>query len=78
MSTMENVLFITDLHIGAHVRELDGVYERAVRHGWHVIEVEHEKTTRALKDYIQYWNAAGCIMECAALTKPLEPARAVE
>ncbi len=70
---MVNILFITDLHIGSHIAQLDGVYSRAARHGWHVIEIEHTKTSRPLQDYINYWKPAGCILEGAALMHPINP-----
>ena len=70
---MKTVTFITDLHVGAHVAALEGVYERARRHGWHVVEIEYEHSNRPLADYIRTWKPAGCIFSCAALTKPLSP-----
>ena len=70
---MKTVTFITDLHVGAHVAALEGVYERARTHGWHVVEIEYEHSSRPLADYIRTWKPAGCIFSCSALTKPLSP-----
>ena len=70
---MKTVTFITDLHVGAHVAALEGVYERARTHGWHVVEIEYEHSNRPLSDYIRTWKPAGCIFSCSALTKPLSP-----
>lgn len=60
---MDTVLFITDLHVGAHVPELAGVFDRAAAHRWRVIEIEHARTTRPLRELIERWRPAGCIME---------------
>ena len=70
---MKTVTFITDLHVGAHVAALEGVYERARTYGWHVVEIEYEHSNRPLSDYIRTWKPAGCIFSCSALTKPLSP-----
>lgn len=64
---METVLYFTDLHVGSHVVELEGVYERAAAHRWRVVEVERERTSRSIADFIAHWRPAGCIMECGRL-----------
>ena len=69
---MENVLFITDLHTGSHVIEIAGVFERAVSHGWRVIEIERDRTTRPLGEFAETWKPAGCIMECGKLSEPID------
>lgn len=63
MSGMETVLYITDLHVGAHVQELAGVFDRAHIHRWRVIEIELARTTRPLRELIAQWHPAGCVME---------------
>lgn len=60
---MDTVLFITDLHVGSHVLELAGVFDRAATHRWRVIEIEHARTTRPLRELIERWHPTGCIME---------------
>ena len=69
---METVLFITDLHTGAHVIEISGVFERAARFGWRVIEIERDRTTRPLAEFVRTWRPAGCIMECGKLTDSID------
>ncbi|MBR1870597.1 MAG: substrate-binding domain-containing protein [Kiritimatiellae bacterium] len=69
---METVLFITDLHTGAHVLELAGVFERAAVHGWRVIEVERDRASQPLAESFKTWNPAGCIMECGKLTDAID------
>ena len=70
---MKTVLFLTDLHVGSHVAELEAVYERARDYGWHVVEVEYEHSSRPIGDYVRTWRPDGCIFSCASLTEPLEP-----
>lgn len=70
---MKTILFITDLHVGAHIAAIEGVYERARTYGWHVIEIEYEHSSRPITDYIRTWKPAGCILSCSALMKPLTP-----
>ena len=70
---MKTITFITDLHVGSHVAALEGVYERARAYGWHVVEIEYERTNRPLSDYIRTWNPAGCILSCSSLTEPFAP-----
>lgn len=70
---MQTIAFITDLHVGAHIAAVEGVYERARNYGWHVVEIEYEHSNRPIADYIRTWNPAGCILSCSALTKPLAP-----
>lgn len=62
---MDTVLFITDLHVGAHVPELAGVFDRAFDHHWRVIEIELQRTSRSLQELIRQWRPKGCIMECS-------------
>lgn len=69
---MKTILFITDQHIGAHIKQIAGVFDRAPRYGWRVIEIERERSTRSLSDFIETWHAAGCIIECGGLTEPLD------
>lgn len=70
---MKTVLFLTDLHTGAHVGEIEGIYERARVHGWHVVEVEYEHSNRPISDYVKTWRPDGCIFACSALLTPLAP-----
>ena len=70
---MQTIAFITDLHVGAHIAAVEGVYERARTYGWHVVEIEYEHSNRPIADYIRTWKPAGCILSCSALTKPLAP-----
>ena len=60
---MDTILYITDLHVGAHVAELAGVFDRASAFRWRVIEIEVARTTRPLRELIKQWNPAGCILE---------------
>ena len=60
---METILFITDLHVGSHVEEFAGVYERAAAHRWRVIELELARTSRPLRGLVAQWRPAGCILE---------------
>ncbi|MBE6383136.1 MAG: helix-turn-helix domain-containing protein [Lentisphaerae bacterium] len=69
---MTTVLFITDLHTGTHVLEISGVFERAAEFGWRVIEIERDRTTSPLKDFVDTWNPSGCILECGNLTQPVD------
>lgn len=68
---MDKVLFITDLHTGAHVIEIAGVFERAACYGWRVIEIERNRIMRPLRDFFTTWRPVGCIMECGELTDHL-------
>ena len=61
---MKTVLYITDLHVGSHVAQLSGVFDRARIHHWRVIEVETDRTNRSLPEILALWRPAGCIMEC--------------
>ncbi len=61
---MDTILYITDLHVGSHVVELGGVFDRATAHRWRVIEIEMDRTSRTIPEIISQWNPAGCIMEC--------------
>ncbi len=67
---METILFITDLHIGAQIAKVSGVFSQARRHGWRVIEIERERTTRPLSDFIESWKPVGCIYECSGRESP--------
>ena len=60
---MKTVLFITDLHVGSHVPEFAGVYERAAAHHWRVIELELSRSVRPLRELVAQWKPAGCILE---------------
>ena len=60
---MNTVLFITDLHVGSHVSEFAGVYDRAAAHNWRVIELEIARTVRPLRELVSQWKPAGCILE---------------
>ena len=60
---MDTVLFITDLHVGSHVQEFAGVYERAAAHHWRVIELELSRSVRPLSELVAQWKPAGCILE---------------
>ncbi len=60
---MKTVLFITDLHVGSHVSEFAGVYDRAAAHNWRVIELELARTLRPLRELVSQWKPAGCILE---------------
>jgi len=60
---MDTVLFITDLHVGSHVPEFAGVYDRAAAHNWRVIELELARTVRPLRELVSQWKPAGCILE---------------
>lgn len=62
---MDTVLFITDLHVGAHVPELAGVFDRAFDNRWRVIEIELQRTGRSLSELLKQWRPKGCIMECS-------------
>ncbi len=62
---MKTVLFVTDLHIGAQIEKISGVFERARRLGWRVVEIERERTGRPLSDFVASWHPAGCIVECS-------------
>ncbi len=72
---MDTVLFITDLHTGSHVVTLAGVYARAAAHNWRVIEIERDRTTRPLREFVATWRPVGCIMECGKLTEPVDTRR---
>lgn len=60
---MDTVLFITDLHVGSHVPEFAGVYERAAAHHWRVIELELSRSVRPLRELVAQCKPAGCILE---------------
>lgn len=64
---METVLFLTDLHIGAQIAKISGVFSQAKRHGWRVVEVERERTARPVADFIESLRPIGCIYECSGL-----------
>ncbi len=67
---MQTILFITDLHIGAQIEKISGVFSQARRHGWRVIEIERERTTRPLADFVDSWKPVGCIYECSGHESP--------
>jgi len=60
---MDTILFITDLHVGSHVAEFAGVYERAAAHRWRVIELELARIVRPLGELVAQWRPSGCILE---------------
>lgn len=61
---MDTILYITDLHVGSHVIELAGVFDRATTYRWRVVEIEMDRTSRAIPEILTQWKPAGCIMEC--------------
>ena len=61
---MDTILYITDLHVGSHVVELAGVFDRATAHRWRVVEIEMDRTSRTIPEILAQWKPAGCIMEC--------------
>ena len=65
---MDTVLFITDLHVGSHVPEFAGVYDRAAAHNWRVIELELARTVRPLRELVSQWKPAGCILEGSSVS----------
>ena len=66
---MDTILYLTDLHVGTHIAQLAGIYDRAVAHRWRVIEVEMERTSRTIPEILAQWRPAGCIMECGKYMK---------
>lgn len=64
---MDTVLFITDLHIGAQIAKISGVFSQARRHGWRVIEIERDRTMRPVADFVESLRPIGCIYECSGL-----------
>lgn len=64
MRGMDTILYITDLHVGSHVVELAGVFDRATAHRWRVVEIEMDRTNRTVPEILAQWKPAGCIMEC--------------
>ncbi len=60
---METVLYITDLHVGSHVAEFAGVFDRAAVHRWRVIEIEQARSPWPLRELVAQWKPAGCIVE---------------
>ena len=70
---MKTVLFFTDYHTGAHIAEIEGIIERARAHNWRVVEIEYERASRPLGDYIRSLKADGCILVGSSLTKPIAP-----
>ena len=67
---MQTILFITDLHIGAQITKIAGVFARARQFGWRVVEIERNRTARPLSDFFAIRKPIGCIMECSDLTAP--------
>lgn len=61
---MDTILYITDLHVGSHVSELAGVFDRANAHRWRIVEIEMDRTNRTIPEILAQWRPAGCIMEC--------------
>ncbi len=66
---MDTILYITDLHVGAHVPEFVGVFDRAAAHNWRVIEIETERSVRPLGQLVAQWHPAGCILEGTNIVK---------
>jgi len=66
---MDTILYITDLHVGAHIPEFVGVFDRAAAHNWRVIEIEMERSVRPLGQLVAQWRPAGCILEGTTFTK---------
>ena len=64
---METILFITDLHIGAQIAKISGVFSQARRHGWRVVEIERDRTMRPVADFVASLRPIGCIYECSGL-----------
>ena len=56
------------------MKEIAGVFDCAAQYGWRVIEIERERTTRPLSDFVDMWKPVGCVIECGGLTAPLDPA----
>ena len=69
---METILFFTDLLIGPHLAELNGVFDRAKTHGWRVVPIEYSRTDRPASHFIRHWKPAGCIVECGHLGEALK------
>ena len=67
---MRTILFITDLHIGAQIKKFAGVFAQARTRGWHVVEIERERTSRPISDFRETWNPLGAIIDCSGLEKP--------
>lgn len=67
---METILFITDLRIGAQIHKIAGVFSRARHYGWRVVEIERERTSRPLSEFLATWKPHGCIIECSGLSCP--------
>ena len=49
---MDTILYITDLHVGSHVVELAGVFDRANAYRWRVVEIEMDRTSRTIPEII--------------------------
>ncbi len=64
---MDTILYLTDLHVGSHVVELSGVYDRAAAHRWRIIEIERERSRFSVAEHLAQWRPAGCIMECGGV-----------
>ena len=64
---METILFITDLHIGAQIAKISGVFVQAKRRGWRVVEIERDRTARPVGDFVESMKPVGCIYECSGL-----------
>lgn len=63
MTSMNIVLFITDLHTGSRIPELAGIREVASQEGWHIEEIELQRLTQPLEKIVAYWDPLGCIFE---------------
>lgn len=66
---MENILFVTDLHIGAQIQKAAGVFARARHYGWRVMEIERERTSRPLSEFVRTWKPTGCIIDCSGMER---------
>ena len=60
---MDTILFITDLHAGSRLAELDGIREVAKAQGWHVEEIELQRLQQPFAKVLDYWRPVGCIVE---------------
>ena len=71
---MKTILFFTDLLVGPHLTELNGVFSRAKAFGWRVVPIEYARTDRPAMHFISHWSPDGCIVECGHLGEKLNPA----
>lgn len=67
---MKTILFVTDLHIGAQIQKFAGVFSQARTRGWHVVEIERERTARPIAEFCATWNPIGAIVDCSGSELP--------